>query len=71
MTVMIHQPQGSNTDRRDGTVIVQSPLAAGTGWYNTANIKIDTYPISVTGLDTGILNSNLSGRFDDPTYYSA
>ena len=70
MAIIIFQPKGAGTAHRNGTVTVQAPLAAGTGWYNNANIKIDSYPHSVVGTDTGVINSSYSGRFDDTRYYT-
>jgi hypothetical protein len=66
MAIIIFQPQGSGTTHKEGTIVVQAPKAATWG---SANYVIDDH---VTNLPTtGTINANLSGRFDDTTYYTA
>ena len=56
--VMIFQPKGAATDHKEGTVLVQATVAAGTSWYG-ANYEISS---SISGVATGIINQDL-----DPT----
>jgi len=69
MSVIIFQPKGAGTPHQEGSVVVQAPKA--TGFWGTANYTITGYPISIDGVPTGEINAAYSGRFDDPTYYTA
>jgi hypothetical protein len=65
---VIYQPKGSGTAVKNGTIVGQPPLAAGTGSYG-ANYTIDTY---VSDLPTnGTVYNKYKDRYDEYTYYSA
>lgn len=49
---------------KNGTIIVQAPKA---GDWHGPNYRIDTY---AQVAPTGEYNSIVSGRFDDPRYYT-
>ena len=67
--VMIFQPKGAGTEHKEGTILVQATLAAGTGipgdasvgWYGS-DYTIDPVP-SGTVTYSGIINSNYDTRF--------
>ena len=42
MSDVVYQPKGSGTTLKNGTIVGQPPLAAGTGSYGS-NYTIDTY----------------------------
>lgn len=69
---IIFQPKGAGTVRKEGTILVSAPKAAGTGWYNDPNYRIDTYHQNYAeGIPTtGEVNDSYSGRFDDTNYYT-
>jgi|15BtaG_2_1085339.scaffolds.fasta_scaffold00006_23 hypothetical protein len=67
MAIIIFQPQGSDTPHQEGTVQVQAPKA---GVWGGPEYSISGYPITVTGVETGVINAAYSGRFDDPRYYT-
>ena len=56
--VMIFQPKGAATEHKEGTIVVQSTLAAGTDTYG-ANYTIDTY---VSNLPT---TGNINADFEN------
>jgi hypothetical protein len=68
MSQIIFQPKGASTSHQEGSVIVQAPRA--TGYWGSSNYAYTGYPISVDGVDTGVVNAKYSGRFDDTTYYT-
>ena len=52
---MIFQPKGAGTEHKEGTILVQSTIAAGTDSYGS-NYVIDSY---VSNLPTTVeINSN-------------
>jgi hypothetical protein len=53
--VMIFQPKGAASEHKEGTIIVQSTIAAGTDAYG-ANYTIDTYVSNLP--TTGEINTN-------------
>lgn len=63
---IIFQPQGAGTTRKEGTIVVGSPLAAYTGAPGP-NYRIDDYVSNLP--TTGSVNVEYSGKFDDPRYY--
>lgn len=56
-----------NVPNKLGTVVVKPPKASG--WFND-NTKIDSYPVAYDAPDTGILNSQYSGRFREYNFYA-
>jgi len=66
--VMIFQPKGVGTQHKEGTILVQATLAAGTGipgdasvgWYGS-DYTIDA--VYLTGIPTGEINGNYNARF--------
>ena len=52
---MIFQPKGAGTEHKEGTILVQSTIAAGTDVYG-ANYRIDTYVSNLP--TTGEINRN-------------
>jgi len=60
MADMIFQPKGAGTEHKEGTIMVQATLAAGTDWYG-ANYRIDTYVSNLP--TTGSVNSKYEIRF--------
>jgi len=67
--VMIFQPKGAATVQKEGTILVQATMAAGTGipgdatvgWYG-ADYTIDPIP-AATVTATGAINSMYNTRF--------
>ena len=59
--VMIFQPKGAATVQKEGTMLVQATVAAGTAWYGS-NYTIDPVP-AATVTATGVINSNYNTRF--------
>lgn len=65
---IIFQPKAA-VARREGSIVIQAPGA--TGFWNSDNHTLTGYPITTSVLpDTGAYNSRVSGRFDDPRYYT-
>ena len=60
MADMIFQPKGAATEHKEGTIMVQATLAAGTDWYGS-NYRIDTYVSNLP--TTGYVNSKYETRF--------
>ena len=52
---MIFQPKGAGTEHKEGTILVQSTIAAGTDSYGS-NYVIDSYVSNLP--TTGEINSN-------------
>ena len=52
---MIFQPKGAASEHKEGTILVQSTIAAGTDAYG-ANYRIDTYVSNLP--TTGEINTN-------------
>jgi hypothetical protein len=65
---VIYQPKGSGTTLKNGTIVGQPPLAAGTGSYGT-NYTIDTYVSNLP--TTGTIYDKYKDRYDDYNYYSS
>ena len=61
--VMIFQPKGAETVHKEGTILVQATLAAGTGpvagWYGSDY----TINSSISGTLTGVINGTYDTRF--------
>tara|TARA_Y100000310_G_scaffold304680_1_gene344077 strand:+ start:2850 stop:3074 length:225 start_codon:yes stop_codon:yes gene_type:complete len=53
-SLMVFQPKGAGTEHKEGTLLVQATVAAGTDWYGS-NYEINS---SISGLATGILNED-------------
>ena len=58
--VMIFQPKGAGTEHKEGTILVQATVAAGTDWYGS-NYEIDTYVSNLP--TTGTINANWNTSF--------
>ena len=58
--VMIFQPKGAGTVHKEGTVLVQATVAAGTAWYGS-DYTIDTYVSNLP--TTGSIDANYNTRF--------
>tara|TARA_R100001163_G_C5060384_1_gene197203 strand:- start:2216 stop:2425 length:210 start_codon:yes stop_codon:yes gene_type:complete len=65
---VISQPQGSGTDVKNGTIVGQGPLGAGSGVLGS-DYTIDTYVSALP--TTGTVFTKYKDRFDDYNYYSA
>ena len=63
MSQIIFQPQGAGTDHRNGTILINSPRAAATGWYHNDKVKMDQPPITYSGTATGVINNKYKDRF--------
>ena len=67
--VMIFQPKGAGTQQKEGTILVQATVAAGTGipgdatvgWYGS-DYTIDPVP-AATVTPTGRINTSYVTRF--------
>ena len=57
--VMIFQPKGAGTEHKEGTIMVQSTVAAGTAAYG-ANYTIDSYVSNLP--TTGNINANFENN---------
>jgi hypothetical protein len=57
--VMIFQPKGAGTEHKEGTIMVQATLAAGTDAYG-ANYRIDSYVSNLPA--TGTINANFENN---------
>lgn len=66
MAIITILAQGGGT-HKEGTILVQAPKAAGTGWFNDSNYQIRDHAIA--GVGTGAIDIKYSGYFDDPRYY--
>ena len=60
--VMIFQPKGVGTEHKEGTIMVQSTVAAGTDAYG-ANYRIDSYVSNLP--TTGTINTNFENTCFD------
>jgi len=56
---MIFQPKGAATEHKEGTIVVQSTIAAGTDAYG-ANYVINTYVSNLP--TTGVINDNFKNN---------
>ena len=57
--VMIFQPKGAGTEHKEGTILVQSTVAAGTAAYG-ADYTIDSYVSNLP--TTGNINLNFENN---------
>jgi|TARA_R100000005_G_C4873023_1_gene128526 hypothetical protein len=58
-SLMIFQPKGAGTEHKEGTIVVQSTISAGTDSYGS-NYTIDTYVSNLPA--TGTINENFKNN---------